>query len=95
MKRGNITITPNRIAVTLSTDETVWMSTEEIKICEGCRCIVEYYNLNMIIALSYRIDTPPSKAFRRWIGERVLRSQKREAVPPLILRIEIRYKITN
>ncbi len=129
MNRGTIAITPNRIAITLSSDGTMWMTTEEIatifhataasverhikkllakgelderkvrmeeiKICGGCRCIVEYYNLDLIIALSYRIDTPASKAFRRWIGERVLRSLKREAVPPLILRIERRNEITN
>lgn len=31
--------------------------TEEVKICGSRRCIVEYYNLDMVIALSYRIDT--------------------------------------
>ena len=124
MNRGNITITPNRIAVTLSSDGTVWMTTEEIasifhvtgacverhieKIFSECeldkrkvrteqsivrnrrRYVVEYYNLDMIIALSYRIDTPPSKAFRRWIAEQVVRSLKREPMQPLILRIESR-----
>ena len=122
MNRGNITITPNRIAVALSSDGTVWMTIEEIASIfhttaasiERCiakllmegeldehnvrteqnivrnrrRYVVEYYNLDMIIALSYRIDTPASKAFRRWVGNRVLRSLKREATPPLILRID-------
>jgi len=69
--------------------------TEEVKICGSRKCIIEYYNLDMVIALSYRIDTPASKAFRRWIGERVLRSLKREAAPPLILRIEKRNEIAN
>lgn len=129
MNRGNITITPNRIAVTLSSDGTVWMTTEEIasifhvtgacverhieKIFSECeldkrkvrteqsivrnrrRYVVEYYNLDMIIALSYRIDTPPSKAFRRWIAEQVVRSLKREPMQPLILRIESRNEIEN
>lgn len=122
MERGTIIIEPDRIAVTLSSDGTVWMTveeiatifqitstgierhikklfaigelderevkTEEIKQRDGKRCIIEYYNLDMIIALSYRIDTPASKAFRRWVGNRVLRSLKREATPPLILRID-------
>ncbi len=30
MKRGTITIEPDRIAVALSSDETVWMTVEEI-----------------------------------------------------------------
>lgn len=119
---STITIEPDRIAVTLSADGTVWMTVEEIasifhvtgatverhieKIfaeCElgkrkvrteqnivrnGRRYVAEYYNLDMIIALCFRIDTPSSKAFRRWIGNRVLRSLKREAAPPLILRID-------
>lgn len=63
------------------------VKTEEIKQRDGKRCIIEYYNLDMIIALSYRIDTPASKAFRRWITEQVVRSLKREEAPPLILRI--------
>ncbi|WP_278995818.1 hypothetical protein [Alistipes finegoldii] len=69
--------------------------TEEVKISEGRQYLVEYYNLDMVIALSYRIDTPASKAFRRWVGERVIRSLKREAAPPLILRIEKRNEIAN
>ena len=129
MNRGNITITPNRIAVTLSSDGTVWMTIEEIAsifhvtganverhiknlfaageldkrkvrteqsiVRNGRRYVVEYYNLDMIIALSYRIDTPPSKAFRRWIAEQVVRSLKREPMQPLILRIESRNEIEN
>lgn len=69
--------------------------TEEVKISGGRQYLVEYYNLDMVIALSYRIDTPASKAFRRWVGERVIRSLKREAAPPLILRIENRNEIAN
>ena len=111
MNRGNITITPNRIAVTLSSDGTVWMTIEEIatifhttatsieryikkvfatgeldehkmkmeqSIVRNRRWyVVEYYDLDMIIALCFRIDTPPSKAFRRWIAEQVVRSLKK------------------
>lgn len=129
MRRGTIIIAPDRIAVTLSSDGTVWMTveeiasifhvtaanverriakllaegelderearTEEVKISGGRQYLVEYYNLDMVIALSYRIDSPASKAFRRWVGERVIRSLKREAAPPLILRIERRNEIAN
>ncbi len=64
------------------------VKTEEMRLRNGRRYVVEYYNLDMIIALCFRIDTPASKAFRRWVGNRVLRSLKREATPPLILRID-------
>ena len=95
MKRGTIIIEPNRIAVVLSSDGTVWMTVEEIASifhvtgvsverhiaklfseCEldkrkvrteqstmrnGRRYVAEYYNLDMIIALCFRINTPSSK----------------------------------
>ena len=61
--------------------------TEQSIVRNGHRYVVEYYNLDMIIVLSYRIDTSASKAFRRWITEQVVRSLKREEAPPLILRI--------
>ncbi len=69
--------------------------TEEVKIHGGRRYIAEYYNLDMVIALSYRIDTPASKAFRRWVGERVIRSLRKAAAQPLILRIERRNETAN
>lgn len=80
----------NRIAKLLAEKELDEreVKTEEMRLRNGRQYVVEYYNLDMIIALSYRIDTPASKAFRRWVGNRVLRSLKREATPPLILRID-------
>ncbi len=62
--------------------------TEQHIIRSGEQYIVEYYNLDMIIALSFRIGTPSSKAFRRWITEQVVRSLKRAPMQPLILRID-------
>ena len=122
MKRGIITIEPDRIAVTPSSDGTVWMTVEEIASmyhvtaasierhiekllseCEldkrkmrteqsivrnGRRYVVEYYNLDMIIALCFRIDTPSSKAFRRWITEQVVRSLQPKPTTPIFLRFE-------
>ena len=129
MKRGTIIIEPARIAVALSSDGTVWMTTEEIatifhttaanierciakllmkgeldghnvrteeiKKCGKKWYIVEYYNLDMIIALCFRVDTPSSKAFRQWITKQVVRSLKREPMQPLILRIESRNETAN
>ena len=121
MKRGIITIEPDRIAVTPSSDGTVWMTVEEIASmyhvtaasierhiekllseCEldkrkmrteqsivrnGRRYVVEYYNLDMIIALSYRIGTPCSKAFRRWITEQLIRAIRTKSTIPIVLQI--------
>ena len=121
MKRGTLIIEPNRIAVTLSSDGTVWMTveeiasifhttaasieryiakllmekelderevrTEEVKIYGRRRCIVEYYNFDMIIALCFRIDTPASKAFRRWITEQVVRAVRPKPTIPIVLQI--------
>ncbi len=121
MKRGTITIDPDRIAVALSSDGTVRMTVEEIalifhvagatverhieKIFSKCeldkrkvrteqsivrnrrRYVVEYYNLDMIIALSYRIGTPSSKAFRRWITEQVVRAVRTKSTIPIVLQI--------
>ena len=47
-----------------------------------CQCIklenrnsADVYNLNMIIALSYQIDTGHSAAFREWLINKVVRNQ--------------------
>ena len=47
-----------------------------------CQCIklengnsADVYNLNMIIALSYQIDTGHSAAFRKWVTNKVARNQ--------------------
>lgn len=49
---------------------------------EVCQCIklengnsADVYNLDMIIALSYQIDTGHSAAFRRWLINKVARNQ--------------------
>lgn len=51
------------------------------------RCITEYYNLDMIVALSFRIDTSPGKAFRRWIVEQATRTLETEQTVPILLPI--------
>ena len=100
MKRGIITIEPDRIAVTPSSDGTVWMTVEEIASmyhvtaasierhiekllseCEldkrkmrteqsivrnGRRYVVEYYNLDMIISVGYRVKSKNGIIFRKW-----------------------------
>ena len=50
---------------------------------EVCQCIklengnsVDVYNLDMIIALSYQIDTGYSVAFRKWLISKVASKQK-------------------
>ena len=48
--------------------------TEQSIVRNGRRYVVEYYNLDMIIALCFRIDTPASKAFRRWVPDQIISS---------------------
>ncbi len=54
-----------------------------LKDCEVCQCIrlenrnyADVYNLDMIIALSYQIDTGHSAAFRKWVIDKVASKQK-------------------
>lgn len=61
--------------------------TEQSIVRNGRRYVIEYYNLDMIIALSYRIDTPSSKAFRRWITEQVVRAVRTKSTIPIVLQI--------
>ena len=53
-----------------------------LKEYEVCRCIrlengnyADVYNLNMIIALSYQIDTGHSTTFRKWLISKVVHKQ--------------------
>lgn len=59
------------------------LKTNILKEYEVCQCIrlenrnsVDVYNLDMIIALSYQIDTGYSVAFRKWLISRVASKQK-------------------
>ena len=61
--------------------------TEQSIVRNGRRYVIEYYNLDMIIALCFRIDTPASKAFRRWITEQVVRAIRTRPTIPIILQI--------
>lgn len=42
----------------------------------GHKCIVEYFNLEVIIALSYRLDSYPCIHFRQWVAKQVTDSLK-------------------
>ena len=53
-----------------------------LKEYEVCQCIrlengnsTDAYNLNMIIALSYQVDTGHSAAFRKWVISKVVHKQ--------------------
>ena len=41
------------------------------------KCIVEYFNLEVIIALSYRTDCYPCIHFRQWVAKQVALSCKK------------------
>lgn len=61
--------------------------TEQSIVRNGRRYIIEYYNLDMIIALCFRIGTPSCKAFRRWITEQVVRAIRTRPTIPIVLQI--------
>jgi len=49
------------------------------------KCIVEYFNLEVIIALSYRIDSYPCIHFRQWVAKQVALSCKKHF--PIIVQL--------
>ena len=58
------------------------LKTNVLKRYEVCQCIrlengssADVYNLNMIIALSYQIDTGHSTTFRKWVINKVAKQK--------------------
>jgi hypothetical protein len=49
------------------------------------KCIVEYFNLEAIIALSYRIESYPCIHFRQWVAKQVALSCKKNF--PIIVQL--------
>lgn len=49
------------------------------------KCIVEYFNLEVIIALSYRLDSYPCIHFRQWIAKQVALSCKKPS--PMVVQL--------
>jgi len=49
------------------------------------KCIVEYFNLEVIIALSYRLDSYPCIHFRQWVAKQVALSCKKHF--PIIVQL--------
>jgi hypothetical protein len=49
------------------------------------KCIVEYFNLEVIIALSYRLDSYPCIHFRQWVAKQVVLSCKKSS--PIIVQL--------
>ena len=49
------------------------------------KCIVEYFNLEVIIALSYQLDSYPSIHFRQWVAKQVVLSCKKPF--PIIIQL--------
>ena len=45
------------------------------------KCIVEYFNLEIIIVLSYRLDSYICILFRQWIAQQVSTSLKSNSLP--------------
>jgi len=49
------------------------------------KCIVEYFNLEVIIALSYRLNSYPCIHFRQWVSKQVALSCKKSS--PIIVQL--------
>ena len=49
------------------------------------KCIVEYFNFEVIIALSYRMDSYPCIHFRQWVAKQVAFSCKKHF--PIIVQL--------
>jgi hypothetical protein len=45
----------------------------------GQKCIVEYFNLEVILALCYRMDSPICTLFRQWVAKQVSVSFKKHS----------------
>lgn len=53
----------------------------------GQKFIVEYFNLEVILALCYRIDSPICTLFRQWVAKQVSASCKKHS--PIIVHLGI------
>jgi hypothetical protein len=51
----------------------------------GQRCIVEYFNLEVILALCYRMESPICTLFRQWVAKQVSVSCKKHS--PIIVHL--------
>lgn len=51
----------------------------------GQKRIVEYFNLEVIIALAYRINSYPCIQLRKWVAEQVALSSK--TYPPIVVHL--------
>jgi len=49
------------------------------------KCMVEYFNLEVIIALSYRLNSYPCIHFRQWVAKQVVLSCKKSS--PIIVQL--------
>lgn len=45
----------------------------------GQKCIIEYFNLEVILALCYRMDSPICTLFRQWVAKQVSTSFKKRS----------------
>lgn len=61
----------------------------------GRRYIAEYYNLDMIIALCFALNSYPCIAFRQWVGSQLVQVLKAKSMTPLILQIQTGGHIAN
>lgn len=51
---------------------------------EGAKVLPDYYGLEMIIAVAFRVQSAKTEAFRRWVIKKAIR-QELTAIPVLLL----------
>ena len=83
MERGTITISRTSVTIT----GHVWMADYEIAELFGVTLsAVNSYNMEMITALAFRLNSLPAKIFRGWIIKKAVTPIRSE--PPIVLQFK-------
>lgn len=59
--------------------------------CEVCKCVrldsgnnADVYNMEVVVALAFRLNTYPASVFRKWLVKRA--TAPRRTTPPIVIR---------
>jgi hypothetical protein len=58
----------------IKSDNLIRKCVKRVRVCrlnKDIQCFVDYYNLEVIIALSFRIESYPCTLFRQWIAQQI------------------------
>lgn len=54
----------------------------------GCNVLPDYHGLDMVMALAFRIQSPQTEVFRRWILERVTKAERSTINQPIFISVD-------